>query len=131
MNKDFPIETFNKLKRGKRSKGKIENWSYYVHGYHCGFENDSTGQVIEAPLVFGQEFGDLDPYFFTRYIKSTQKYNPLPVEINEDYSDGVKINEKMISLGKFERISSNIEGYFGIVVVDRQKVEIKLKKKEN
>ncbi|MEA5256784.1 hypothetical protein VB264_03240 [Arcicella aquatica] len=125
LNKDFPMETFNELKLDKRRTGKVENWRYYVHGFHCGFENNKTGQIIEVPLFIGLEFGDLDPYFFTSYIKSTPQYNPLPVEIFEDYADGVVINEKMISLGKFERISSNVGNHNGIVVADRQKVAIK------
>jgi len=122
LNKDFPMETF---KRDKRQIGKLENWRYFVHGFHCGFENNKTGQMIEVPLVFGQEFGDLDPYFFTKFIKSTPKYRPLPVEIFEEYADGVRINERMLSLGKFEKISSNVGNHYGIVVADRQKVEIK------
>ena len=125
LNKDFPMETFNELKRDKRQIGKLEDWRYFVHGFHCGLENTKTGQIIEVPLVFGQEFGDLDPYFFSKYIKSTPKYRPLPVDIFEDYADGVRINEKMISLGKFEIISSNVGNHYGIVVTDRQKVEIK------
>ena len=125
LNKDFPMETFNELKRDKRQTGKVDNWRYFVHGFHCGFENKKTGQVIEVPLVFGLEFGDLDPYFFTRYIKSTPKYKPLPVEIFEDYADGVRINETMVSLCKFERIGSNVGNHYGIVVTDREKVEIK------
>ena len=125
LNKDSPIVTFNELKRDGRQRGEVEDWKYFVHGFHCGFENNKTGQFIEVPLVFGLEFGDLDPYFFTKYIKSTPKYNPLPVDIFEDYADGVRINEKMISLGKFERISSNVGNHYGIVVADRQKVEIK------
>lgn len=125
LNKDFPMETFNELKRDNRQIGKIEGWRYFVHGFHCGFENNKTGQLIEVPLVFGLEFGDLDPYFFTKFIKSTPNYRPLPVDIFEDYSDGVRINEKMISLGKFEKISSNVGNHYGIVVTDRQKVEIK------
>ena len=125
LNREFPMQTFNELKRDGRSNGKVEGWNYYVHGFHCGFVNIKTKQEIEVPLVFGQEFGDLDPYFFSKYIKSTQKYKPLPVEIFEDYSDGVRINERMLSLGKFERISSNVGNHYGIVVADRQKVEIK------
>lgn len=125
LNKDFPMETFNELKRDKRQIGKLENWRYFVHGFHCGFENNKTGQMIEVPLVFGQEFGDLDPYFFTKFIKSTPKYRPLPVEIFEEYADGVRINERMLSLSKFERISSNVGNHYGIVVADRQKAEIK------
>lgn len=125
LNKDFPMETFNGLKRDKRQTGKLENWRYFVHGFHCGLENNKTGQTIEVPLVFGQEFGDLDPYFFSKFIKSTSKYKPLPVDIFEDYGDGLRIIERMLELGKFERISSNIGNHYGIVVTDRQKVEIK------
>ena len=125
LDKDFPMNTFNELKRDKRQIGKVENWKYFVHGFHCGFENNKTGQLIEVPLVFGLEFGDLDPYFFSKFIKSTPKYRPLPVDIFEDYADGERIIEKMISLGKFERISSNVGNHYGIVVTDRQKVEIK------
>ena len=125
LSKDFPMQTFNELKRDKRQIGKIEDWRYFIHGFHCGFKNIKTGQLIEVPLVFGQEFGDLDPYFFSKFIKTTPKYKPLPVDIFEDYADGVRINEKMISLGSFERISSNVGNHYGIVVADRQKVKIK------
>lgn len=125
LNKEFPMQTFNELKRDGRSNGNVEGWRYSVHGFHCGFENNKTGQIIEVPLVFGQEFGDLDPYFFSKFIKSTPKYKPLPVEIFEDYEDGDRINDRMLSLGKFERICSNIGNHYGIVVADRPKIEIK------
>jgi hypothetical protein len=125
LNKDFPMETFNELKRDGRSNGRVEGWNYYVHGFHCGFVNIKTKQEIEVPLVFGQEFGDLDPYFFSKFIKSTPKYRPLPVDIFEEYEDGARINERMLSLGKFERISSNVSNHYGIVVADRPKVEVK------
>ncbi|WKW46900.1 hypothetical protein P3875_02265 [Myroides sp. JBRI-B21084] len=125
LNREFPMQTFNELKRDARSNGKVEGWNYYVHGFHCGFVNIKTKQEIEVPLVFGEEFGDLDPYFFSKFIKSTPKYKPLPVEIFEDYADGVRINETMLKLGKFEKISSNVGNHYGIVVTDRQKVEIK------
>jgi hypothetical protein len=113
------------LKRDKRQIGTIERWRYYVHGFHCGFENTETGQLIEVALVFGLEFGDLDPDFFSKFIKSTPNYKPIPVDIFEDYADGVRIIDKMVSLGKFEKISSNIENHYGVVVTDRPKVKIK------
>ena len=92
------------------------------------FRTYENGQVIEIPLVFGLEFGDLDPYFFITFIKSTPEYQPLPIDIYVNYADGLRIIEKMVSLGKFERISSNIENYFGTVVSDRDKVEINIYK---
>jgi hypothetical protein len=125
LNKDFPMETFNELKLDKRQIGEIKGWRYFVHGFHCGFENNETGQLIEVPLVFGLEFGCLDPYFFSKFIKSTSNYRPLPVDIFEDYADGVRIIERMVSLGKFERIRSNVGNHYGVVVADRAKVGIK------
>lgn len=130
INPEFPLETFNEFKRNKKESGKLDSWKYSIHGFHCGFENVMTGQFIEVSLVFGLEFGDIDPFFFSQFIKSTPKYRPLPIDIFEDYADGKKINEKMISLGKFERINSNIENHYGVVVTDRSKVEINEFKKQ-
>lgn len=125
FSEEYPYLTFNKLKGDKRGRGKMGDWKYFFHGFHCCFENQKTGQTIEVPLVFGLEFGDLDPYFFSIFIKSTPEYQPLPVEIYEDYADGARINDKMLSLGKFERINSNFKNHSGIVVTDRDKIEIK------
>lgn len=120
-----PYEVFIRFYRDEKQTGNLENWNYYFHGFHCGFDNKITKQHIEVPIVFGQEFGDLDPSFFVSFIKSTEKYQPLPVNIYEDYYDGKKIIEKMVDLNKFERIHSNVGNHFGIVVKDRQKVYIK------
>ncbi|RDC66175.1 DUF6896 domain-containing protein [Adhaeribacter pallidiroseus] len=126
--KDFPLGTFWGL---NMPSGKMGEWQYYVHGFHCCFENKVTHQIIEVPLVFSYEFGDLDPYFFTGFIKSTSSYYPLPVAIYDNYADGLKILDKMFSLGKFEKIPSNVGNHFGIVVADREKVEITPYKEEN
>ena len=125
INSDNPLVTFNEFKKGKKQIGKLNDWRYYLHGFHCGFKNSKTGQVIEVPLVFGLEFGDLDPSFFSIFIKSSPTYRPLPVDIYEDYADGQRIINKMLSLSKFERINSNVGNHFGIVVADRQKVKVK------
>lgn len=109
------LSTFNKCKFDERKRGEIGEWFYYLHGFHCGFRNIKTGQLVEASLVFGLEFGELDPYFFSKYIKSTPEYRPLQVSIYEDYEDGVRINEKMLALGKFEKISNNLK-HSGVVV---------------
>lgn len=124
INPEFPLLTFNPMKGDKRQVGKVDDWRYFLHGFHCGFKNVKTGQLVETPLVFGLEFGDLDPYFFTKYVKSTPAYQPLIIDVYEEYADGVQINQKMLSLGKFEIITSNIENHFGIVVTDRDKIEV-------
>ena len=120
INPKFPLSTFEPF----QTSGQIDNWRYHFHGHHCGFVNTETGQEIEVPLIFGLEFGVLDPYFFSLFIKSTPEYQPLPVAIYDDYADGTRIIEKMLSLGKFEKIPSNIVNHFGVAVADRNKVEI-------
>lgn len=123
----FSFLTFNKLKGSKKGhRGKIDDWKYFFHGFHCYFQNIKTKQEIEVPFMFGMEFGDLDPYFFSLYIKSTPEYQPLPINIYEDFHDGYQILKVMLKLGLFERISSNIPNHSGIVVKDREKIEIKV-----
>jgi hypothetical protein len=126
VNKDFPMLTFAPIKASVKSKGKFNGWYYYLHGYDCCFEHKKTKQNIEVTIVHGEEFGTLDPYFFSRYIKSTQSYYPLPIEIYDDYTDGKAIIDKMIDLGRFELINSNIPDKYSAVVTHRNKVAVKI-----
>ncbi|MDF2850758.1 MAG: hypothetical protein K0S31_1443 [Sphingobacterium multivorum] len=125
LNKDFPLDTFNELKRDDRQIGTVTEWRYFIHGFHCGFQHLTTGQCIEVPLAFGLEFGDLDPYFFMKFILSSPGYRPLPIPLFVEYADGLRIINKMTALGKFEEIPSTVPGHTGTVVADREKVEIK------
>lgn len=126
IDENFPFLAFNHIKSSNKSNGKINEWEYYFHGYHCNFKNIRTNQKIEVPIMFGMEFGDLDPYFFSLFIKSTPEYQPLPVNIYEDFEDGSRILEVMVNLDLFEPINSNLEYHSGIVVKDRDKIEVKI-----
>ena len=69
---ELPYLAFVKYWQKNGQSGKIGDWKFFFHGFHCYFENIFTNQCIEVPIVFGFEFGDLDPYFFMQYIKSMQ-----------------------------------------------------------
>lgn len=121
----YPMDTLNPSGRnGYDQIGIMNNWRYAFHGIHCAFTNQITNQYIEVPLKYGLEFGELDPYFFSKYINSTKDYEPLPVIIYDDYWDGKRILNKMLELGKFEMINSNMPETKGIVVKNRNKIEI-------
>lgn len=127
LNEDFPFLTFNKMKGNQKlSRGKILDWNFFIHGYHCHFINTKTKQEVEAPFMFGMDFGDLDPYFFLLFIETNPAYKPLPFNIEDKFKDGEKVLKVMLELGLFEKISSNIKNHSGIAVKDRDKIEIKL-----
>jgi hypothetical protein len=128
INSECPYYTFLKFYSSENQKGIIGDWKYYFHGFHCGFENTRTKQSVEVPLVFSFDLGDLDPYFFVSFIKSTLKYQPLKINIYEDYSDGKRIITKMVELGKFERIRSVFGNHSGVIVKDRKKITAPLQK---
>lgn len=128
LNKDFPSETLNPLHAKGQNKGEFNNWEYYLHGFHVHFYNVETGQEIEAPFMFGDDYGDLDPYFFSNYITSTPLYKPLPIELHEPYYDGKRILDKMLESGKLERVQGNWPGVIGTIVTARRKIEIKILK---
>ncbi len=115
------MHTFGKYKRGRQT-GMMGDWEYRLHGSDCGFEHRKTGQTIEVYLLTSLEFGILDAYFFVQFMKTTEQYQPLPVDIYEDGADGFRIREKMVALGKFERIPGLIAGHDNIVVRDRSDV---------
>ncbi len=126
----FPLKKLNGYIGNKNHNptGEMGDWDYHFHGFHCTFTHRITKQEIEVPLTYGEEFGELDPYFFSIFIKTTPEFQPLPVHIYENYEDGKRILETMHRLGKFEIINSNLEGRKGYVVKDRVKKEVKLLK---
>ena len=109
------MHAFGKYKRG-RQNGRMDEWNYFLHGADCGFKNVRTVQKMEVYLITSLEFGVLDPFFFVDFIKSTASYQPLPVALYDDYADGHRILEKMVALGRFERIQPLPGGYDAVVV---------------
>jgi len=122
----FPLKKLNGYfgNKNHQPRGQMGAWDYYFHGFHCAFENRGTQQKIEVPLTYGEEFGELDPYFFSIFIKSTPEFQPLPVPIYDDSNDGYRILKKMHQLGRFEIINSNLTGRSGYIVKDRIKKEV-------
>lgn len=122
---EVPYWAFLKYWQKKGQRGVMSDWEYFFHGYHCHFIHKKTKQEIEVSLVFGLEFGDLDPYFFTNFIMSTPDYKPLPIGIYVNFEDGLRIIERLSALGKFEKINSTFPKHSGTVLKNRtDKVEI-------
>jgi len=109
INYSCPLISFNPYRYSGNDSGKMGNWQYYFHGFHCRFYHLITQQSIEVPLTYGKEFGELDPAFFVEYIASTRQYQPLPFSLeNPCYPTGEVILNTMLELEYLDVIPSNI-----------------------
>lgn len=63
------------------------NWSFWVHGEHCKFENTETGQTLEVSLGNQDRIKNLDPYFFYNFLNTTENFNHLTKYFNDPFRD--------------------------------------------
>lgn len=61
-----------------KNKGSLNSeWTFYLHGSHCRFDNLKTGQIVEVKYTEKPEFGCLDGFFFFNYIQTTERFKNL------------------------------------------------------
>ena len=60
------------------------NWDYGIHGNHCQFYNTETGQTLEVFILNKEAVGDLDPYFFYQFLKTTDNFKNLATLFEPD-----------------------------------------------
>lgn len=65
-------------KTNHNNKGILnKEWTFYLHGSHCRFDNLKTGQAVEVLYTEKPEFGFLDSFFFYTYMQTTNKFKNL------------------------------------------------------
>lgn len=65
-------------KTNHNNKGILnEDWTFYLHGSHCRFDNLQTGQIVEVRYTEKPEFGCLEGYFFCTYMQTTEEFKHL------------------------------------------------------
>lgn len=72
-----------------------DNWYFDVHGEHCMFENVETGQVLEVSLGHVEDIGNLDPYFFYNFLKSTDNLKHLISYFDNPFGDMLNLFEAL------------------------------------
>ncbi len=90
-------------------------WECYHHGQHYCCENIESGQMIEVPIWYGEEFGVLDPYFFSQFIDSTQSLS-MPSSIIDWYHDMSRVMDIMIKKGLMKEVKGTTLEVPGIVI---------------
>lgn len=74
-------------------KGRLGNWDYNFHGLECCFTNGGTGQVVDVRISFGGEFGVLDPFFLSRFIRTTPVHHKAARLLDDDFHDACRVLE--------------------------------------
>lgn len=71
----WPIPVY---KTNHNNKGTLnEEWTFYLHGSHCRFDNLKTGKTVEVRYTEKPEFGCLDGFFFYNYMQTTDRFKDL------------------------------------------------------
>lgn len=72
-----------------------DNWWFDVHGEHCMFKNLTTGQILEVSLIDKESIANLDPYFFYKFIETTDHLKHLTKYFKNPFSDTLYFFEKL------------------------------------
>jgi hypothetical protein len=85
------IEACSTLLGAYRTNSLSSEWSSDFHGGHCCLENAVTGQVIEVPMDGAPQPHEVDPYFFSKFVKSTPSCAAVAGLIKHDFHDAARI----------------------------------------
>jgi hypothetical protein len=65
-------------KFGKQKEHDLNSeWTFCLHGAECRFTNNSSNLNVEVIMIYGDQCGALDTYFFYLFCKGTPKYSIL------------------------------------------------------
>lgn len=90
-------------------------WKCSHHGQHYCCENLESGQVIEIPIWFGEEFGVLNPYFFSQFIDTTPSLK-MPLGIIDWYHDMSRVMDILLKRGIMKEIRGTTYDVSGIAL---------------
>jgi hypothetical protein len=84
----------------KLMSGQLEKeWSSYLHGSdHRRFSNSVTGQEVEAPIDGVLALDEIDPYFFSIFVKSRGRFAAVADLIRHDFHDAKRMLEIVLSV---------------------------------
>lgn len=99
-------------KARRNCKGILNSeWTFFLHGSHCCFENLLNGQIVEVLYTEKPEFGFLDGFFFYNYMQTTDKFKDLAgwfINYRSVY-DAIEILSEEGTLSKIKRIGSGFK----------------------
>jgi hypothetical protein len=96
-----------KFKKSHNQRGTLNReWTYFLHGEECRFENTITGQIVEIIVINRPEFGYLDGYFFYQYMATTEWFKMLAAAFDNNYLHICKAIDLLVFEGVLTKHSS-------------------------
>jgi hypothetical protein len=89
---------YDEIQNAKTLNGQenlFDNWWFDIHGEHCLFKHLTTGQTLEVSLGTKDSLGNLDPYFFYNFLKTTDKLKHLIEYFRNPFDDMVNFFEEL------------------------------------
>jgi hypothetical protein len=68
------------------------NWCADPHGEHCRFENEETGEIVEAQIYFPDR---VDPYFLLEYARTSGRHHAVVDVCVEGFHDMCRLLDDM------------------------------------
>ncbi len=75
----------------RRGRAWLRDWDYGFHGLECEFVNVRTGQVLDVKIGCGEEFGLLDPYFLSGFVRTTPAHRAAADLLADDFHDMARV----------------------------------------
>ncbi|BDD13027.1 hypothetical protein FUAX_54590 (plasmid) [Fulvitalea axinellae] len=69
----------HQLKRNShKQRGPLgTDWTFFLHGTSCAFENKITGQFLDVKICHKTQYGVIDNYFLRRFIETTPTHDKV------------------------------------------------------
>jgi hypothetical protein len=75
-------------------------WKYFFHGHKCRFLNSITGQTVDVSLnEYGNKDAVPDPYFLSRFIRTTEAEAGVSELVRDDFHDMRRVLDILESKG--------------------------------
>lgn len=86
------IQTAQSLSQLSEDSPELQDeWDMFQHGRHCRYENLNTGQWLEVPMEEALTPETIDPYFFSRFIKTTDSFSDIADLIEDEFHDSERV----------------------------------------
>ena len=101
---------------GSRWNGRLDlHWRYRFHGRQCGFRQGPRGQEVQVEMGFRDEFGELDPFFFAKFVASTPGQRGVAALFKDNFHDPRRALMILERVGRLKRITDRVTGRQGLV----------------